>query len=155
MSFYNGGLQFRKKVRIEPLKSDKNVPNRTNFYFIIWKWCWSSWCGRISILNRKSKSCGNSQIVKIHQKIKDVWRCLEWNFHRTPVGYTAKKKERRKRNRSYQGLLAVAQQPSPPLPLPPFTHAARLLGCLGPVIRTRPPPPIVNRPKFSDFKKSG
>jgi hypothetical protein len=41
-----------------------------------------------------------------------------------------------------------------PSPSPP-THAARLLGCLGPVIRTQvpPPSPIVNRPEFSDFEK--
>ena len=41
-----------------------------------------------------------------------------------------------------------------PSPSPP-THAARLLGCLGPVIRTQvpPPSPIVNRPVSSDFQE--
>ena len=48
-----------------------------------------------------------------------VRHCLEWKFYRTPTGDTARKKTRRKRNRGYQGLLSVAQQPPLPLPPPP------------------------------------
>ncbi len=68
------------------------------------------------------------------------------------AGHTAKKKTRRKGNRGYQGLLFVAQQPSPP---PPPTHAPRAYwigwGC---VIRTHPPPPpnsTFTQAKISDF----
>ena len=79
-----------------------------------------------------------------------------WNgiFYRTPAGYTAKKKTRRKRNRSYQGLLSVAHQPLPPPPSSP--HTARLLHCLG--LRYQDiPPPIVHShgQKSVIFRKSG
>jgi hypothetical protein len=94
-------------------------------------------------------------LVRQDKNNKNCMALPRGNFYRTPARCTAKEKERRKRNRGYQGLLAVAQQPSPPLPPSPPTHAARLLGCLGPVIRTQvpSPPPIVNRPEFSDFEK--
>ncbi len=77
-------------------------------------------------------------------------------FHRTPAGYTAKEKTRRKRNKGYQGLLSVARQPLPPLPLSP--HTARLLHCLGCVIRTGweeapPPSPLSQWTKIGDFQE--
>ena len=76
-------------------------------------------------------------------------------FYRTPAGYTAKKKTRRKRNRSYQGLLSVAHQPLPPPPFLP--HTARLLHCLGLRYQDISPPPIVHShgQKSVIFRKSG
>jgi hypothetical protein len=59
-------------------------------------------------------------------------------FYRTPAGYTAEKKTRRKRNRGYQGLLSVAHQPLPPSPFLP--HTARLLHCLGAALSGHAPP---------------
>jgi hypothetical protein len=52
-------------------------------------------------------------------------------FYRTPAGYTAKKKTRRKRNRGCQGLLSVAHQPLPP-PLSSHTPCACCIawGCV-------------------------
>ncbi len=79
-------------------------------------------------------------------------------FYRTPAGYTAKKKTKRKRNRGYQGLLSVAHQPLLPSPL--FPHTARLLHCLGlryqDWLRGGPPPlSIVHPPwpKICDFQE--
>ncbi len=63
-------------------------------------------------------------------------------FYRTPAGYTAKKKTRRKRNRGCWGLLSVAHQPLPPLPLPPTHRAPAALpgAALSGLAERRPPP---------------
>jgi hypothetical protein len=60
------------KIKRESLKSDENCLNRgqiCKFDYVLWKRCRSSFSGRISILNRHSKLCGNykqngMQIVK-------------------------------------------------------------------------------------------
>ncbi len=57
-------------------------------------------------------------------------------FHRTPAGYTAKKKTRRKRNRGCQKLLSVARQPLPLPPLPPPHTPHACCTAWGCVIRT-------------------
>jgi hypothetical protein len=98
------------------------------------------WYSRYSIIdNPYTKSLFASVLKSVisaapsgsNKGLQIVRHCLEWNFYRTPAGYTAKKKTRRKRNRGYQGLLSVAQQTSPsPSPSPPI-HTARLLRCLG------------------------
>jgi hypothetical protein len=71
-----------------------------------------------------------------------------------PIGYTAKKKTRRKRNRGCQELLSVARQPLPLPPLPP-PHTARLLHCLGLRYQDwlRRGPPLSLWPKISDFQE--
>jgi hypothetical protein len=67
-----------------------------------------------------------------------VRRRLGWKLYRTSAGHTAKKKTRRKGNRGYQGLLFVAQQPSPPPP--PHMHRAPV-GLPGAALSGHIPPP--------------
>jgi hypothetical protein len=66
-------------------------------------------------------------------------------FYRTPAGYTAKKKTRRKRNRGCQGLLSVAHQSLPPPP--PHRAPAALPGAeLSGLAERRPPPSPLSPP---------
>ncbi len=51
-----------------------------------------------------------------------VLHCYVRNFYRTPAGYTADRKTRRKRDMSCYGLLSAASHP--PLHLPPPPHCA-------------------------------
>ncbi len=81
-----------------------------------------------------------------------VLHCYVQNFYRTPAGYTADRKTRRKRDMSCYGLLSAASHPPPPLPPPPSPTLRVCRTACGHVIRIRglkesPPPPhrIVDR----------
>ncbi len=80
-------------------------------------------------------------------------------FYRTPAGYTAKKKTRRKRNRGCQELLSVAHQPlPPPPPSPPHRAPAALPGAALSGLAERRPPPSPSHPhdqKLVIFRKGG
>jgi hypothetical protein len=76
-------------------------------------------------------------------------------FHRTPTGYTAERKTRRKRNRGCYGLLSIPRQPSSPPTSPPPPHrasvtppAATLSGLAEG--RLLPPPPLTP-PSHAEF----
>ncbi len=75
-----------------------------------------------------------------------VLHCYVRNFYRTPAGYTADRKTRRKGNMSCYGLLSAASHPSPPPPPSPLPTLRVCRTACGYVIRIRglresPPPP--------------
>jgi hypothetical protein len=82
-----------------------------------------------------------------------VLHCYVWNIYRTPAGYTADRKTRRKRDMSCYGLLSAASHP--PLPPPPLPTSPVCRTACGHVIRIRglresprplpPPHRIMNR----------
>jgi hypothetical protein len=82
-----------------------------------------------------------------------VWHHYVRIFHRTPAGYTADRKTRRKSNMSCYVLLSAVSNP-PLLPATPPPHCAPISPACGCVIRIRrtresspsptPPTPMVN-----------
>ncbi len=72
-------------------------------------------------------------------------------FHRTPAGYTADRKMRRKRNMGCYELLSASCHPSPPPPTSPLPTPRICRTACGHVIRiswreTPPPPPPTHSP---------